>query len=75
MLPSFIRNQTRSPDRMKLGMKGLNKDSFKVIKTLGEGKFGIVSLAREVKTGMIVALKVMNKRKIVEDNLLTQFIR
>jgi hypothetical protein len=75
MLPSFLRNQTRSPDRMKLGPKGLGRESFKVIRTLGEGKFGTVSLAREVHTGMIVALKVMNKRKIVQDNLLVQFIR
>jgi len=34
-----------------------------------------VSLARDLNTGMIVALKIMNKKKIVQDNLLTQFIR
>ena len=75
MLPSFLRNQTRSPDRLKLSSKGLSRDSFKIIRTLGEGKFGTVSLARDLNTGMIVALKIMNKKKIVQDNLLTQFIR
>ena len=45
-LPSFIRNQTRSPDRFKLAGKGLSRDSFKVIRRLGEGKFGTVNLAR-----------------------------
>jgi serine/threonine protein kinase len=28
-----------------------------------------------VNSGMIVALKVMDKKKIIQDNLLTQFIR
>jgi serine/threonine protein kinase len=35
----------------------------------------VVNLAREVYTGMIVALKVMDKKKILQDNLLVQFIR
>jgi hypothetical protein len=45
-LPSFLRNQTKSPERLKLEKKGLCKESFKIIKRLGEGKFGAVSLAR-----------------------------
>lgn len=45
-LPSFLRNQTKSPERLKIERKGLSKDSFKIIKRLGEGKFGTVSLAR-----------------------------
>jgi len=32
-------------------------------------------LAKEIYTGMIVALKAVNKKKIIEDNLLVQFIR
>ena len=34
-LPSFLRNQTKSPERLKLERKGLCKDSFKIIKRLG----------------------------------------
>ena len=44
MLPSFLRNQTKSP--FKYGSKGLSKEQFKIIRNLGEGKFGTVSLAR-----------------------------
>lgn len=75
-LPSFIRNQTKSPERGKWDRRGaLGKENFKIIRRLGEGKFGVVNLAREVYTGMIVALKVMDKKKILQDNLLVQFIR
>jgi serine/threonine protein kinase len=35
----------------------------------------VVNLAREIYTGMIVALKVMDKKKIIQDNLLVQFTR
>jgi aurora kinase len=34
-----------------------------------------VYLAREMMTGMIVGLKVVEKRRIVKDNFLVQFIR
>ena len=47
-LPSFIRNHNKSPDRIKGVSKGLSKESFKIIKRLGEGKFGSVSLARYI---------------------------
>jgi hypothetical protein len=47
MLPSFLRNQTKSPERLKVGeRKGLSRENFKIIRRLGEGKFGMVSLAR-----------------------------
>jgi hypothetical protein len=39
------------------------------------GKFGVVNLAREIYTGMVFAVKILNKKKIMSDGLLTQFIR
>ena len=42
---------------------------------MGEGRFGSVSLAYHISTGMIVALKIMKKAKIMQDNMLNQFIR
>ncbi len=75
-LPSFLRNQAKSPDKLKFIEKSaVSKQNFKILKRLGEGKFGSVFLAKEICTGMIVALKAMNKKKIIEDNLLVQFIR
>ena len=56
MLPSFLRNQTKSP--FKYGSKGLSKEQFKIIRNLGEGKFGTVSLARQLYTGKYVSMQV-----------------
>jgi serine/threonine protein kinase len=73
--PSFLRSQTKSPPKFKKPNGGLSKDCFKVIKRLGEGKFGSVYLARELWTGMIVGLKVIEKKRIIRDNFLVQFVR
>jgi serine/threonine protein kinase len=72
-LPTFVRNRDKQPDKAK--SKELSRENFKIIKRLGEGRFGTVFLVREVHTHFLYALKVMNKKKIIEDNLLTQFIR
>lgn len=72
--PSFLRNQTKSPPKFKK-REGLSRDCFKVIRRLGEGKFGSVYLARELWTGMIVGLKVIEKKRIIRDNFMVQFIR
>lgn len=45
------------------------------MKKLGEGKFGNVYLAKEIATGFIVGLKVIEKAKIKKDNFLLQFTR
>jgi serine/threonine protein kinase len=53
----------------------LSIDSFEIIKKLGEGKFASVFMAVEKITGFIVALKVVEKKRIIEKNFLAQFIR
>jgi serine/threonine protein kinase len=72
--PSFLRSQAKSPSKPKT-KDALSKEHFKIIRRLGEGKFGSVFLAREIWTGMIVGLKVIEKKRIIRDNFLVQFIR
>jgi serine/threonine protein kinase len=45
------------------------------VEKLGEGKFGNVFLAVEKATRLMVALKMVEKKRVIEDNFLTQFIR
>lgn len=73
--PSFLRSQTKSPPKFKKPREGLSKESFKVIRRLGEGNFGSVLLAREVWSGLVVGLKVMEKNRILRDNFLLQFVQ
>ena len=53
----------------------LSIQSFDIVEKLGEGKFASVFMAVEKLTGFMVALKVVEKKKIIEENFLTQFIR
>lgn len=41
-------------------------NGFVVLKQLGKGKFGEVSLARHIQTGFVVALKKIVKAKVIE---------
>lgn len=43
-------------------------DSFKMIKVIGRGSFGKVTLVREIKTGEMYALKVLRKDNIIKRN-------
>jgi len=42
---------------------------------LGKGKFGEVYLARHIETGFAVAIKKVNKAKLLEFNMVHQFIK
>ena len=44
-------------------------------KKLGTGKFGIVYLVREKKTGFICALKLVNKKQLISNNVEIQLRR
>ncbi|KAI8883699.1 auroralike protein kinase putative [Backusella circina FSU 941] len=48
---------------------------FEIGKQLGKGKFGHVYLAREKKSGFIVALKVLYKTELVQQNVENQLRR
>jgi serine/threonine protein kinase len=48
---------------------------FTVKKHIGKGKYGKVYLVRDKETGFILALKTIEKKKLLESNLLDQFIR
>ena len=50
-------------------------DHFEIVEKLGEGKFGNVFLAVEKATRLMVALKMVEKKRVLDDNFLTQFIR
>ncbi|CAM6000483.1 unnamed protein product [Sphagnum balticum] len=68
--PFQLGQKAKSPGKFKGAGRPLGKESFKVIRRLGEGKFGSVYLAKEILTGMVVALKVVNKSQILRDNFL-----
>lgn len=46
-----------------------------MIKQVGSGKYGKVFLVRDKITGFVLALKAIEKKIIIESNLLDQFIR
>jgi serine/threonine protein kinase len=50
-------------------------DDFEIGKALGKGKFGHVYLAREKKSGYIIALKVLYKTELANSNIERQLRR
>jgi aurora kinase len=50
-------------------------DDFEIGKPMGAGKFGKVYLARERRTHFIVALKVLDKKQLLKENLMHQLRR
>ena len=50
-------------------------NGFELGPTLGKGKFGLVYLARHIETGFIAAIKMVEKQKIKEFNMLNQFTK
>ena len=51
----------------------LNLDSFHQIGDLGKGAFGIVKKIKSKKTGKIYALKIMQKKNLIFENMTDQF--
>lgn len=50
-------------------------NDFEVGRHMGRGKYGHVYLARERKTKMIVAIKVISKKQIVNADIVFQLRR
>lgn len=50
-------------------------DDFELGSRLGRGKFGRVFVAREIRTGWLVALKVLAKEEITKNNVERQILR
>ena len=48
---------------------------FKILKTIGEGTFGKVKSAEEIKTGQKVSIKILDKNKIQGKENMNQIIR
>jgi carbon catabolite-derepressing protein kinase len=59
------RESHRQRERADLSRPGARLGQYKVVKTLGEGSFGKVKLAIHEVTGEKVALKIINRRKLV----------
>ncbi len=48
---------------------------FEEILELGKGSFGKVCLCKEKKTGLMVAIKIISKKKLEEHDLLDQVVQ
>jgi Protein kinase domain len=59
----------------KMNLQKFTVDDFEVGILLGHGKFGKVYLAREKKTGYIVALKILDKAEIRHQAFESQIVR
>lgn len=66
-----------SPLRLKTSResKKISLNDFDSIKNLGSGKYGKVFLARHKETNFIGAIKIVEKKLIMEENIVEQFIR
>lgn len=73
--PAFLKCRSKAMLNKKIRDSRIGREGFKVLKKLGEGKFGKVYMALELTTGFMVAMKVVEKKKIIAEGLLDQFIR
>ncbi|GMH13798.1 hypothetical protein Nepgr_015639 [Nepenthes gracilis] len=59
---------------MAIGFPG-NIGKYKLGRTIGEGSFAKVKLAKNVVNGQTVAIKITDKRMVIENNLIRQVLR
>jgi serine/threonine protein kinase len=55
--------------------KGMRLGKYELGRTLGEGNFGKVKLARNVETGHYFAVKIIEKKKVIELKITDQVSR
>lgn len=54
--------------RKKEGKQGMRLGKYELGRTLGEGNFGKVKLARDTDSGQTFAVKILEKSKIIDHN-------
>ena len=52
--------------------KSITLDDFEIGKKLGKGRFGDVQLVREKRTGLIMAMKSINRQELRESDMFGQ---
>ena len=75
IVPPFVRGRpskklaSMSPEyessKVSTARTTLRRENFRIFSKLSEGKFGKVFLVKEVNTGFILAMKIIEKRKII----------
>lgn len=63
--PAFLKCKSKAMLNKKVRDSRLDREGFKILKKLGEGKFGKVYMALELTTGFMLAMKVVEKKKII----------
>ncbi|KAL6008840.1 CBL-interacting serine/threonine-protein kinase 1 [Asimina triloba] len=59
----------------EVGKEGMRLGKYELGRTLGEGNFGKVKLARNVETGQAFAVKILEKKRILDLKIDDQLIR
>lgn len=59
----------------ELEKKGMRLGKYELGRTLGEGNFGKVKLARNVETGRYFAVKILEKSKVIDLKISDQIKR
>ena len=49
-----------------------NIGKYQLSRTIGEGTFAKVKLAKNIENGQYVAIKIIDKRMVIENNLISQ---
>ncbi|VDD95117.1 unnamed protein product [Enterobius vermicularis] len=73
-LPKVLREQLmkiliqKESRYLRLRRQKMNKDMFEIVKHIGFGAFGVVSLVRKKDTGQVYAMKTLNKKDVIKKN-------
>ena len=69
------KKEIKFQNKSSLSSQGKNIGQFILGKKIGEGTFGIVTLATHILTGEKVAIKILDKKKILEHSDKTRLER
>lgn len=58
----------------KIEYRGPCLEDFEIGKKLGKGRFGDVFVVREKKLGLVMAMKVINKKELKESQMENQLL-